>query len=61
MFKSVLTGALVLEKEGVYTIIYRGYSILQTDNIATAKMTAISRVDCDKLFEEKTHTYLKQA
>ena len=61
MFKSYLTDAQVIELDSTYRVLYRGYTILTTDMKTQAIMTAINQEECDRLLEQKTITYLKQA
>lgn len=61
MFKSRLTGAQVIEHEGLYKLIYKGYTIFTSTRVNESIMLSISREDCERLLDQTAITYKKQA
>lgn len=61
MFKSLLTGAQVIEHDGMFKVLYKGYTIFRSLGKNEAIMLSLSREKCNQLLEETSITYKKQA
>lgn len=61
MFKSLLTGAQVIEHDGMYKVLYKGYTIFRSPGKNESVMLSLCRDQCDELLEETAITYKKQA
>ena len=61
MFKSLLTGAQVIEHDGMYKVLYKGYTIFRSLGKNESIMLSLSRTDCEQLLDQTAVTYKKQA
>ena len=61
MFKSLLTGAQVIEHDGMYKVLYKGYTIFQSLSKNESMMLSLSQTDCKELLDQTATTYKKQA
>ena len=61
MFKSLLTGAQVIEHDGMFKVLYKGYTIFRSLGKNEAIMLSLSRTDCELLLDQTATTYKKQA
>ena len=61
MFKSLLTGAQVIEHDGMFKVLYKGYTIFRSSGKNESIMLSLSREQCDELLDQTAITYKKQA
>ena len=61
MCKSLLTGAQVIEHDGMFKVLYKGYTIFRSLGKNESIMLSLSKEQCNQLLEETSVTYKKQA